>query len=61
MQALALTWRLQGGKNKPWQALQAALIRSAILYSSRINDELSDDDRLGDFGLLATKIIEKKV
>ncbi len=61
---LAETWQVGSEKQnakKPWRVLRDAVVKQADEYSRSIQGFLSDDSRLGDFGLLAGKILGRKI
>lgn len=60
IQMLAKKWNLTGGKGKPWKVIQGGLLNHVRNYMNSQDGFLSDDVRLGDVGLLASKVLGKK-
>lgn len=66
LQLLADKWTVSGqkigdGKFKDWEVIRKGLIDYAIDYAKGIATPLKDDDRLGDFGKIATKLTGKPI
>lgn len=57
IQMLTKRWGLIGGRGRPWQIIQNRLIESAKVHANIHQGLLSDDQRLGDVGLLASKVL----
>jgi hypothetical protein len=61
IQMLEQKWNLTGGKGKPWKVIQRGLLNYVRSYVNSRQGLLSDDVRLGDVGLLASKVFSTKI